>query len=131
MTVNATQVVRDLGELPPADRREALTAIVAREFRAVLLMPDDEDLPVTESYFELGFTSLRITEAKERLEDRLGCRVSTTLLFNSPTISALVDHLVAHEFPEIFEPAQPAEPAAAPSVTAPAWGGVLDDLLRS
>jgi acyl carrier protein len=128
MTVNATQLVHSLSELPPSDRRDALTAIVLREFRAVLLMPDDEDLPVDESYFELGFTSLRLTEVKERLEDRLGCRISTTLLFNSPTATALVDHLISVEFPEIFESAAS---AAGPDAPAPAWGGVLDDLLRS
>jgi len=128
MTVNATQLVHSLSELPPSDRRDALTAIVLREFRAVLLMPDDEDLPVDESYFELGFTSLRLTEVKERLEDRLGCRISTTLLFNSPTVTALVDHLIGVEFPEIFGSAAS---AAGPDAPAPAWGGVLDDLLRS
>lgn len=127
MTVNSAQAVRHLADLPLADRRDALTAIVVAEFKAVLFFPDEEELPLSESYFELGFTSLRITEVKERLEERLGCRLSTTLLFNSPTVAQLLDHLVTEVFPEVFG----AGPAATRDAGAqPQWSGVLDDLFR-
>jgi acyl carrier protein len=55
-----------------------------------------------ESYFDLGFTSLRITEIKERLETAFGRPISTNLLFNSPTIEQLMDHLTGEVLAELF-----------------------------
>jgi hypothetical protein len=96
-----TPAVRHLLELPLSERRDALEALVVAEYNATLLMTDDEDLPLTESYFELGFTSLRITEIKQNLEALLGCGISTTLLFNQPTVTHLMDHLTTEVFPEL------------------------------
>jgi acyl carrier protein len=96
--------VQELLDLPRSERRDALEALIAAEFRATLLMTDDEELPLDTSYFELGFTSLRITEVKQRLEELLGRPVSTTLLFNSPTVNQLLDHLGTEVFPQLFAP---------------------------
>jgi acyl carrier protein len=98
----ATPTIEQLLELPWSERRDALEGVVLAQFRATLLMDEDEDLPLDESYFELGFTSLRITEIKQRLEDLLGCEISTTLLFNTPTIEQLLEHLVEDGLPELF-----------------------------
>src|SRR5712664_3395532 len=71
MTQNMLAIER-LQELPLSERREGLEELVVTEFKTTLMMTDDEDLPFDMSYFELGFTSLRITEIKERLETQLG-----------------------------------------------------------
>jgi acyl carrier protein len=97
-----TPTIEELQSLPWSERRDALEGVVMAQFRATLLMDDDEDLPLDESYFELGFTSLRISEIKQRLEDLLGCEISTTLLFNTPTIEQLLEHLVEDGLPELF-----------------------------
>lgn len=94
--------VRRLAELPRSDRRDELEALVTAEFREILLMDQDEELPFGTSYFDLGFTSLRITEVKGRLEDLLGCSISTNLLFNSPTVAQLLEHLETEVFPQLF-----------------------------
>src|SRR5437763_17146060 len=75
--------IERLQVLPLSERREGLEELVVTEFRTTLKMSDDEDLPFDMSYFELGFTSLRITEIKERLETQLGRRISTNVLLNS------------------------------------------------
>jgi acyl carrier protein len=87
------QVVLELRELPRSERREALEELVVEQFRATLLMDEDEDFPDTESFFDMGLTSLLIAEVKERLEQTLQCSISANVLFNSPTVRRLVDHL--------------------------------------
>jgi acyl carrier protein len=98
----STPTIEQLQSLPWSERRDALESLVVDQFRATLLMDDDEDLPLDESYFELGFTSLRITEIKQRLEDLLGCEISTTMLFNTPTIEQLLEHLVEDGLAALF-----------------------------
>jgi len=91
-----------LHELPFSERREGLEELVVTEFKSTLLMTDDEDLPFDMSYFELGFTSLRITEIKERLETQLGRKISTNVLFNSPTVERLVSYLADEVLGDLF-----------------------------
>ncbi|MGM9444538.1 MULTISPECIES: acyl carrier protein [Streptomyces] len=56
-------------------------------------MDDSEDLPVDISYFDLGLTSLRLTEIRQSLEQLLDLSINVNVLFNEPTITHLVDHL--------------------------------------
>jgi acyl carrier protein len=94
--------IERLCELPPAERRAGLEDLVVTEFKTTLMMADDEDLPFDMSYFELGFTSLGITEIKERLETQLGRSVSTNVLFNSPTMERLIAYLADEVLTDIF-----------------------------
>lgn len=66
------------------------------------MMTDGEDLPPDVSYFERGFTSLRITEIKERLETQLDRRISTNVLFNSPTMERLIAYLAEEVLVDLF-----------------------------
>jgi len=88
-------VVRQLRELPRSERRDALEELVVAQLRAALLMTDDEELSDTESFFDMGLTSLLIADIKERLEQTLSCSISANVLFNSPNVRRLVDHLAA------------------------------------
>lgn len=94
--------IERLCELPLAERRAGLEDLVVAEFRTTLMMADDEDLPFDMSYFELGFTSLGITEIKERLETQLGRSVSTNVLFNSPTMERLLTYLADEVLTDLF-----------------------------
>jgi acyl carrier protein len=82
-----------LRELSFAERRDALEVILETEFKAALLMTEDDELPFDQSYFDLGLTSLGITDLKERLEELFECEIDTNVLFNSPTVERLLDHL--------------------------------------
>jgi acyl carrier protein len=101
-TVQNMLAIDRLHELPLSERREGLEELVVTEFKSTLLMTDDEDLPIDMSYFELGFTSLRITEIKERLETQLGRKISTNMLFNSPTVERLVSYLADEVLGDLF-----------------------------
>ncbi len=105
MVTGVTSTIERLQELPLSERYETLEELVVIEFRATLLMADDEDLPLDESFFDLGFTSLRIAEIKERLEALLGCGVSANVLFNSPTLERLIEHLTDGVLAHLFTPA--------------------------
>jgi acyl carrier protein len=85
--------IERLRELPFSERHDVLEELVVAEFKYTLMMTDEEDLPFDMSYFELGFTSLRITEIKERLETQFCCKISTNVLFNSPTVESLISYL--------------------------------------
>src|SRR5215469_13881936 len=91
-----------LQELPLSERREWLEELIIAEFKTTLMMEDDEDLPFDMSYFELGFTSLRITEIKERLETQFGRKISTNVLFNSPTMERLIAYLAEEVLADLF-----------------------------
>src|SRR5438128_6343481 len=94
--------IERLQKLPLSERREGLEELIVTEFKTTLMMADDEDLPFDMSYFELGFTSLRITEVKEQLETQLGRKISTNMLFNSPTMERLISYLVDEVLADLF-----------------------------
>lgn len=111
MTTTAVQTLLDL---PGTERLDRLEAMVVAEFRAALLMEPDEPLAVDAAYFELGLTSLRITEAKKRLERLLGVSISSNVLFNRPTVAQLTAYLADEALPEVFAgPVRPAQEAVA------------------
>jgi acyl carrier protein len=96
-------IAEELESLSKSERWSALESTVIAEFKAALLMDDDEELPVEDSFFELGLTSLALTDVKQRLEGLLGCGISSTVLFNRPTVEQLMDYLTAEVLPELFE----------------------------
>lgn len=110
----STPILDGLRELPLSERRNALEELVVADFKSVLYMTDDEDFPARESFFDLGLTSLRLTEIKERLEALLGRPVSANSLFNSPTLESLLGHLTDEVLPDLFHaPRTTAEQTAA------------------
>lgn len=94
--------IERLRELPFSERRDELEELVVAEFKTTLMMTEDEDIPFDMSYFELGFTSLRITEIKERLEAQFGRSISTNVLFNSPTMESLISYLADEILADLF-----------------------------
>ncbi|MGO4614565.1 acyl carrier protein [Nocardia sp. 2YAB30] len=82
-----------LRRLPRWDRDVVLEGLVIQIFKDLLLMEKSDELPFDENYFDMGLTSLQLTEAKERIERTLECEIDTILLFNSPTITHLIEHL--------------------------------------
>ncbi|MGW4077658.1 MULTISPECIES: acyl carrier protein [Streptomyces] len=126
-----TPVVRELRELPVSERREALESLVCREFKATLLMTEAEELPLDRNYFSLGFTSLRITEIKQRLEVLLGRSISASVLFDRPTVAQLLDHLCDETLGEFFDgSARGHEDAPELKSHRAMWEEVLADLYR-
>lgn len=83
----------DFRQLPEVERGEAIEEFLVEQFKAMLFIPGDEPLPLERSFFDLGLTSLRLSELKQRLEERLDITIDATVLFNQPTVAALTVYL--------------------------------------
>ena len=97
-----TAAIEELLDLPRSERREALEVLVVNVFKPMLLMAEADVFPLDESFFDLGFTSLLVNEAKVRLEELLGQPISANVLFNSPTAERLIEHLADDVLAEVF-----------------------------
>lgn len=118
--------VARLLQIPRPDRRAALESLVSDEFKRALLMSAEDELPVDENYFDLGLTSLRATEVKQRIEAEFGCELDTSLLFGSPTVKQIVDHIAGVALPDIFT----ATAAKAYFPSASAHRPLVDELIK-
>ncbi|HET8660837.1 MAG TPA: acyl carrier protein [Micromonosporaceae bacterium] len=113
-------------------------------------MTDVDELPLDASFFDLGLTSLRLSEIKQGLEARLGCGINANVLFNRPTVAQLMTHLTDDVLADLFAAgaelgdgrlgdgqlgdALPADGMkGGPAGTAPQqlWDSVLDGLYRA
>lgn len=70
-----------------------LEAAVVGEFKTVLLMTEAEELAMDQSFFEMGLTSLMLTDVKQRLETVLGFGIDASEFFNRPTVEQLLEYL--------------------------------------
>ena len=117
----ATQVgdralLRALYQVPPAQRGNFLTEHLQRELQQILglAQPPGPD----GRFLELGMDSLMAVELRNRLLAQMGSgyAISSTVVFDYPTIRALAEYL-ASQTPEAAAPAAPA--AAQANVVTP------------
>ena len=128
-----TPWIQELSDAAFSERSALLEALIAAEFRIALLMQGSDQLPMDESYFELGMTSLSATEVRQRLEDVLGYRIDSVVLFNNPTVNHLLAYLRDDVLREFFEtrPAEDGRSAAAkPKTERSPSARLLNDLLN-
>jgi len=85
--------IDQLERTPVARRRAVLTSLLREEISSVLEIGTDDHIAPRQRLFDLGLDSLMAVELKNRLSSALVCSFSTTLLFDYPTLEALVDHL--------------------------------------
>ena len=56
-------------------------------------MDGGEELPLDQGFFDLGLTSLRLSEVRAHLEELLDISIDATVLFSQPTVEQLVPYL--------------------------------------
>jgi len=76
-----------------ADERFDLLETHVRGTIAKILGWSDEPIPLEQGFFDIGMDSLTSVELRNDLQRSLGCRFSSTLLFDYPTPKVLVDYL--------------------------------------
>ncbi|MGW0563119.1 SDR family NAD(P)-dependent oxidoreductase [Streptomyces sp. NPDC003016] len=101
--------------LPPSD---GIGAAVTSVLAAQLGVPANQ-VGMHTSYYALGLDSATLLRTAGEIGERLGTRLSPTLLFEHPTAAELVAHLVRHHRPGPTSPARPAEPVAPAASVAP------------
>jgi acyl carrier protein len=91
--------VPDLAALPAEERAEALDRLVLGQVADVLGHADPGSLDPSQGFMDLGMDSLTAVELRNRLGAALGHRLPSTLLFDHPTVSAVVAYLDAEVLP--------------------------------
>lgn len=132
--VDGTWIAR-LASTDLAERARLLEELVAERFREALLIPPAEPVPLDESYFALGLTSLSAVEIEQDLRAALGRPISTTEILNNPTVGHLLAYLRAEVLADLFagarEPSGSRVPPAEAAAALPAGRrAILDGLLR-
>ena len=108
---------------PATRRRAVLLGHVREQALRVLGLQRDQVVNPQQPLNELGLDSLMAVELRNALGASLERSLSTTLLFDYPTLDALVDHLLGDLTPP---DATPVETPAQPNLTAAASTGTAD-----
>ena len=104
-----------LARVAPEARRPLLLAHVRAQAAHVLGSRQAGALDDDRRLAEYGIDSLSSIELRNNLQSSLGQSLPATLVFERPTIAALVDHLAALRFdPPTQDPARPAAAAQVP-----------------
>ncbi|NES02959.1 MAG: amino acid adenylation domain-containing protein [Okeania sp. SIO2F4] len=83
----------DWERIPQSALRDALISHVRELVAKTLGFKEPEKIELTQRLFDLGLDSLMAIELRSYLQRSLGCNLRSTLLFDYPTIEALVDYL--------------------------------------
>ncbi|MYQ62374.1 type I polyketide synthase [Streptomyces sp. SolWspMP-5a-2] len=126
-----------LAPLSESARREFILDLLGTEIATILGHQKFDTVQAEHSFKSLGFDSLAAVELRNRVNNVTGLRLSTTLIFDFPSPSALVEHLLT-ELTGTGDPATVAsaavaaddEPIAIVAMSCRYPGGVLgpDDL---
>ncbi|MDZ7963672.1 MAG: beta-ketoacyl synthase N-terminal-like domain-containing protein [Nostoc sp. DedSLP03] len=94
-TINTPKSIflQSLVSKPPRARQEELVTHVRSLVAKVLGLKQSQSIGLQQGFFELGMDSLTATELKDQLQNSLGCSLSSTTLFDYPTVAALANYL--------------------------------------
>ncbi|MEX2601917.1 MAG: type I polyketide synthase [Balneolaceae bacterium] len=104
---SAPDLLEKLKEIVPVRRESLLHRELNQMISKSLKLQKGQEIDPRERLFDLGVDSLIAVELKNRLQRELGVQVSSTLLFDYPTVEALVKYLLQDLLAEAL-----AEPAA-------------------
>ncbi|WP_055422400.1 type I polyketide synthase, partial [Streptomyces pactum] len=91
---------RRLAEMGPAERRDAVLALVRDLIAAVLGHAFADRIETDRPFRDLGFTSLTAVELRNQLNAVTGLRLPVSLVFDYPTLGELVTLLVGKLCPD-------------------------------
>lgn len=85
----------ELNLIPVANRKRHVTSMLNALLVGALRLPEKHTIDPRERLFDLGVDSLIAIELKNQLQKKLGKQVSSTLLFDYPTLEKLADHVLS------------------------------------
>ena len=92
-----------LTKFEPTQRSHQLIRLLEAAINKVIGADENDAIGLRKPLFDLGLDSLTAVELKNRLESNLSCKLSSTLLFDYPTLEALGEFLKA-QMSDLFEP---------------------------
>jgi acyl carrier protein/NAD(P)-dependent dehydrogenase (short-subunit alcohol dehydrogenase family) len=117
---SANQIVwrEVLSAIESGQRAQHLIVLLTSAINKVIGADEHEPIELRKPLFDLGLDSLTAVELKNRLETNFMCSLSTTLLFDYPTLEALSEHLKKNMADLFSTPGSHSEDLAATSNTA-------------
>ena len=110
----ASALLEELQKIPLQQRQALLIEHLLEDTAIVLGLNSSQKLSPQLGFFDMGMDSLMTLELKNRLQDSLGCSLSSTLTFEYPTIEALANYLATEVLDlEIIPTQDRSEPEAA------------------
>jgi acyl transferase domain-containing protein/NADPH:quinone reductase-like Zn-dependent oxidoreductase/acyl carrier protein len=91
--IGKSDLLRKLAETPLAQRKELLAEHLERQALLVLGIPGGRRIDHRQPLNELGLDSLMAVELRNALSTIVGQKLHATLLFDYPTVEALVDYI--------------------------------------
>ena len=97
-TAHTAKLIQLLAQSPLEQRSSLLNDYLQTQVAKVLGLPPQQ-LPDPETgFFDMGMDSLMSVDLKRQLEADLGQTISSTVIFNFPTISKLTDYIIKKIF---------------------------------
>ncbi len=93
LVVEQESLVDAFRALPAEEWRAQLADFLRTQLAQVLGFPNADKIQLRQRLFDLGLDSLMAVELKNRLEAGLSLAIAPTLMFDYPTVEALVDYL--------------------------------------
>ncbi|MDF5727328.1 MAG: amino acid adenylation domain-containing protein [Rhizonema sp. PD38] len=100
----AVEFRKQLEAAPVRERKALLGAHVSSQVAQVLGWNPSNSLDLRRGFFEMGIDSLTSIELRNRLQTSLGCSVASTLVFDYPTVEALVNYLAQEVLSALIVP---------------------------
>jgi myxalamid-type polyketide synthase MxaB len=88
-----SEFLEQLATTAAEERKALLMSHIRTQIAKVLGLGSPERVGLRQRLFDLGMDSLMAVELKSRLEASLNCSLRSTLMFDYPTVEALVDYL--------------------------------------
>ncbi|MEE8526151.1 MAG: SDR family NAD(P)-dependent oxidoreductase [Thermoanaerobaculia bacterium] len=101
---------RQIEQAPPRKRRRLLLRYVGEQAARVLDLESSQELDSGRPLKELGFDSLLAVELRNALESSLGRTLPATLMFDYPSIQAMVGYLADEVFADEPQPPEARPP---------------------
>ncbi len=98
--ISESFLLMKLKSVLPEERYAILLEAIKIEVAKVMELPSIQLLDIEMGFIEMGIDSVMGIELKNKLEDSLEYTITTTVLFNYPTISSLTDFLLTEIFSE-------------------------------
>ncbi|MCW5623129.1 MAG: SDR family NAD(P)-dependent oxidoreductase [Burkholderiales bacterium] len=132
--IDAPPLLQELMALPARQRHAAVVRRLQGEVAVVLGLPAGRRPEPDLGFFDMGMDSLMTVELRNRLTRQCGVTLTSAVIFEFPTITALAGHLLATMLPEAspasVEPPIAAQPPAAAAIE-PATDRALDPAIAA
>ncbi len=106
---SSSEFVQKLEIASKCDRQTILFDFVRSQVAKVLGFSSPELIEANENFADLGMDSLMAVELKNRLQATLGKSIAQSLVFDYPTLQALVEHLLVEVLALDTQPEKPTE----------------------